>query len=89
MTLRRGDGVEVECVGGNPECRGQVLQEHPPGVAVGGDGVDRQVALGVGEGREVGLQAGRQGVHDGSPSAIGSSLPAARAMSSPVAVRYQ
>jgi len=86
---RRWGGVEVERVGGNRERRGQVLQEHPPGVAVGGDGVDRQVALGVGEGREVGLQTNSQGVHSISLSEMGSSLPAARAMSSPVAVRYQ
>ena len=83
MTWRRGDGVEVECVRGGAERGGEVFQEHPPGVAVGGDRVGGKVTLGVGEGGEVGLQAGGQGVHDGSPSAVGSSMPAARAMSSP------
>src|SRR6201984_22250 len=84
--VRCGDDVEVGGGGGNPECGGQVLEKHPPGVAVGTDRVGRQVTLGMGEGREVGLQTNGQGVHSISLSEMGSSLPAARAMSSPVAV---
>src|SRR5690606_9101354 len=90
--VRRGDGIEVESVDADPEFHAQVLQQHPPGIAVGADRVARQVPLAVGEGGEVGLQAGRQRVHEGSPGpvpALSSRRPAARAMSSPVALRYQ
>jgi hypothetical protein len=75
VTFRRGDSVEVERVDGSPDCRGQILQKHPPGVAVGGDGVDRQVPLGVGKGREVARQTNSPGVHSISLSETGSSLP--------------
>jgi len=60
-----------------------------PDVTVGGDGVHRQVTLGMGEGRGVGVQTNRPVVQSISLSVMGSVLPAARAMSSPVAVRYR
>ena len=90
--VRRGDGIEFEGFNGDRECRGQILQQHSPRVAIGVNRVARQVTLVVSEDGEVGLQAGGQGGHDRPPSVfsgMGSSRPAARAMSSPVADRYQ
>jgi hypothetical protein len=54
----RGDGLgvdvgEVDAFSSGPSRFGEIFDEHPPGVAVGADGVGGEIALGVGEHGEV------------------------------------
>ena len=84
----RVDQREVDLVRRDAPGRGDVLDQQPPRVAVGGDRVRAQITLGVGIVGEVGLQGRGQESH-GLLCFSGSHRSAARAMSSGVADRYQ
>ena len=85
---RRGvEHAEVDLVRRDTGGGREVLDEQPPGVAVGRDRVRGQALAGVGVVGEVGLQGWREECHDRSCG--WSSLAAARAISSGVADRYQ
>lgn len=82
---------EVDRVRFDVQGCGGVLEQQPPGVAVGGDGVRAEVTRGGGVVCEVALQRRGEGCHDRLRCASSgvSRRAAARAISSGVAVRYQ